>query len=709
MSDNTTLPTLNDSDLLTNNRYVAITSAAFALQEVTLLSMTGVEQLGEPFHYELRIVSRRRIRSFTAVIGQPLTIGLKLADGGTRYFNGIVRQLTYVGVDDTRRPTYIVEVVPWLKLLEFRRNSRIFQNMTSLEIVKQIFADHTGTDFKDLTKTVPPRRVFCVQYDESDFAFVSRLLEQDGIYYYFVHAANRHEMILCDGATAHAPCDPQTVPTNLALVSHKIHEDVFWHWSENTSLQPGQIVLKDYDHEKPVAELTALAPVPAMKTGGVPTLDEDIAFDRLAHGPSGMQQAMTTPGPAAAQRELFFYPGRYIEKADGDFYAKIRSEEIGCRAYRVRITGGARQLCIGNTFLASNPFEITDTELAPQPTDSWFAVRAEIEIAGEPGYTKHREAPPAFTPYPDAPSQTVALPQASSGREEAYLYRCTIEAQPSANPFRPKLRTPRPVIAGPQTAVVVGRPGETITTDQYGRIKVQFFWDQLGKKDENSSCWIRVAQSWAGKGYGALVTPRLGQEVVVEFICGNPDWPLVTGVLYNAINMPPADLPSQAPRSTMKTRSVDGAAAEFNEFRLDDTRGSEEVYLKAQRDWTVEVGNDYNIAIDREYTMTLPGALAGAAPSLQQPGTLGSTITATPEKISFVVSGPTGKQAMEITTEGVFVIGTNVGLLAVGGKVTSTPVPLPVPSPQLLKVALELEAPVSDDLMGLPEPPGEDI
>jgi type VI secretion system secreted protein VgrG len=642
---NTSAPSAIASDLLAYNRYVAVTSAAFAMEEVTLLSMSGVERLGEPFRYEVRIISRQRIRNFTEVVGQPLTVGLKLADNGTRYFNGIVRRFSYMGLDDTRRPTYLAEIVPWLSLLEFRRNSRIFQNMTSLEIVKLIFDEHKAVAvFQVKTDTTPPKRVFCVQYDETDFAFVSRLLEQDGIYYFFVHEESRHEMILADSVAAHQPCQPQVIKTNPTLERNRFHNDIFWEWNEDASLQSGKIVMNDYDHEKPSANLEAQEPVPAVLTGGVPTLSEQLAFDRLGGGASGESQAMMAPSPDAAQRELFFFPGRYIEKADGDFYAKVRAEELGCNAYRVRITGNPRQLCTGNTFKAANPFEIIDTELAPEPTQLWLAISALITISGEE-LTDDRKS------------------------EKGYLYHCAIEAQPATNQYRSPLRTPRPVISGPQTAVTVGRPGEVITTDQYGRIKVQFFWDRLGQKDENSSCWIRAAQNWAGKNFGGLVTPRVGQEVVVAFVGGNPDCPLVTGAVYNAINMPPEDLPAQSARSTFKTRSIDGSANEFNELRFDDRSGEEEVYLKAQKDHRTEVEQNETKTVGQTYSLvaanTIRLSVGGNTIVISE---LGIQITSVAELTVSTVGDLNISSAAAITLE------------AADGGILCAPMPIPVPA-----------------------------
>ncbi|WP_075291371.1 type VI secretion system Vgr family protein [Pararhizobium arenae] len=676
--------------LLAQNRYTAVTTAPFDLQEITLLHVRGVEEISRPFCYELTIVSRRRIRTFATVVGQQLTVGLKLADGGTRYLNGVIRHFSYLGLDDSRRPIYVAEITPWFATLDLRRNSRIFQNMTSLEIVKRVLAEHSMCLVRDTTKTRPPKRVYCVQYEETDLAFVSRMLETDGIYYYFKHSANQHEMVLADSPSAHKPCQPGTIETNLSLSDHRMHEDLFWDWRETVSYQSAQVSLADYNFETPTAQLTSITPVPSVRTGGVPTLAEERAFTRLSKGPSPTQNATTATGRNLAQRELFHYPGKYTSKSEGDLYARIRSEEIAAHAYRVHIIGNARQLCVGDTFVASNPFEISDTTIAPSPSDSWLAVRAEIDIIGEiqdertRGLIASRQLRANRQSGPIAP-----FPEIADG-EEQHLYRCAISAMPAGAQFRPRRLTPAPVIAGPQTAVVVGRPGDIITTDRYGRIKVQFMWDREGRRNENSSCWIRVAQMMAGKTFGAVATPRVGHEVVVEFLGGDPDQPLVTGTLYNAANMPPEDLPVQSSRTTLRTRSIDGTSNQYNELRFDDQRSGEEVYVRAQRNLAVDVGQGYALTAKDEFTLNLTG-FAPWVKRTPQPMS-GSQVVMTPSKISFVVSSALGKQALEITDKGVFIVASEIGFLSTKGPVSALPSIAPVPSPPLLEAALSLNA-----------------
>lgn len=682
------MPLSTIETLLKDNRFAAVTSAAFQLNEVYLRRLRGVERLGEPFLYEVTLASPDPIQGFAKVPGQTLTAGLKLKGTATRYFHGIVTKFQYVGLDDTERLNYVAEVRPWLSLLEYRRNSRIFQNKTSLEIITTIFREHKG-NFKNKTTGRLPQRPFCVQYDETDLAFVSRLMEQDGIYYYFEHSENRHDLVLADNASSHQPCTPQVVEThhNLRPARNLHQDDLILRWEEVVSMQPDRVVLSDYDHEKPTANLEAVARVPSVKVGGIPPHKRSTGVLRLPAGAPVMAAKTTTArGGASPTQETFIYPGRYIEKKDGDFYATIRAEELACNAYRARVESTARQITTGSIFTAANPFYYGDVDARPKPTERFLAVGNEFTVVGEVGEV--------------AGGQGNAV-----DASDRFLYRSMVEIIPATTQYRSSRRTPAPMIQGPQTAVVVGPRGETITTDKLGRVKVQFFWDREGKKDENSSCWIRVAQSWAGKGFGGLIIPRAGQEVVVDFIHGNPDWPLVTGVVYNATNLPPETLPADKTRSTFRTHTDRGAVNAYNELRFEDRRGREEVYLKAQKDYNVEVGDIYSVDVKTQYVLTSSPTAMAPGPAAAMPRS--SRIEVTPDKIRFVVTGVTGPQIIEISATGIAMIGTTIGMMARparAGSIVSMPPALPAPpTPALLQAltAAGLPPPAPE----LPTPP----
>ncbi|WP_225769723.1 type VI secretion system Vgr family protein [Inquilinus sp. Marseille-Q2685] len=688
------MPLSTIESLLKDNRFAAVTSAAFQLNEVYLRRLRGTERLGEPFFFEVTLASPDPIQNFAKVPGQTLTAGLKLKGTATRFFHGIVTKFQYLGLDDTERLNYVAEVRPWLSLLDYRRNSRIFQNKTSLEIITTIFREHKGT-FKNRTTGRLPQRPFCVQYDETDLAFVSRLMEQDGIYYYFEHSENRHDLVLVDNASSHKPCTPQVVEThhNLRPARNLHQDDLILRWEEVVSMQPDRVVMRDYDHEKPTANLEAVARVPSVKVGGIPPRKTLAGAAPGRPGgtpvaPVTATKTSTAAGGASPTQESFVYPGRYIEKKDGDFYATIRAEELACNAYRARVESTARQITTGSIFTAANPFYYGDVDSRPKPTERFLAVGNEFTIVGEVG-------------------EVGGGPGNAVDASDRFLYRSMVEIIPATTQYRPPRRTPAPVIQGPQTAVVVGPRAETITTDKLGRIKVQFFWDREGRKDENSSCWIRVAQSWAGKGFGGLIIPRIGQEVVVEFIHGNPDWPLVTGVVYNATNLPPETLPADKTRSTFRTHTDRGAVNAYNELRFEDKQGREEVYLKAQKDHNVEVGDVYSIDVRTQYVLTSsPTAMAPGPAAASTPGS--SRIEVTPDKIRFVVNGVTGPQIIEISATGIAMIGTTIGMMARparAGAIVSMPPAIPAPpTPALLQAltAAGLPAPPSTEL---PTPP----
>jgi type VI secretion system secreted protein VgrG len=625
-------PTNSDS-LLADNRYAALTSPGLDAAKVKLRWMKGFERIGEPFMFEAKIISSDAIKKLSPLIGQSATTAMKLAGGATRYFNGIITRCRYVGIEDTRRTNYLLEVRPWLWLLDQRRNCRVFQNKSTLEIVKAIFAEHPQAAFVDRTKPsgLPPLK-YCVQYEESDLAFVSRLLEREGIYYYFDHFADRHELVLVNDTSTHKPCDPEEIETHLNLKNPGIRDDIIWEWREEAVLVPSQVMLNDYDFEKPIADLKRIGPV-----------------------------AGASPG----KREAYHYPGNYGTLAEGQVLARLRAEEIACREARVSVSGSVRPLKPGYVFKAANPFDVTENLGARQIRERYLVIGVTFEIQGEGACDE-------------------------SDNERQFLYQGQVEALVATTPYRPPLRTPRPIVAGPQTALVVGHPGEEITTDRFGRIKVQFFWDRYGRKNGDTSCWVRVAQNWAGQGLGGLVTPRVGQEVVVAFEGGCPDRPLVIGAVYNQANMPPCNLPQDATRSTFKTRSLPDGFNGHNELRFEDRRGAEHVYLRAQRTHVVDVTNLYSLAAGGRATITSKTrSVLEAAPV---PGAAtGSRIEVTPQGIALRVVGPTGVQSLVLGPDGITLEGTMIKLLA-KGLILMKPVALPLP-PQVAAALAAAQAP----------------
>jgi type VI secretion system secreted protein VgrG len=381
-----------------------------------------------------------------------------------------------------------------------------------------------------------------VQYRETDFNFVSRLMESEGIGYYFRHTDGHDTLVLTDSASKH------TAPASCAKLSFvgpeeqvKPELEHISAWDCSREIQPGVYVHDDYDLERPSVELKTSKVLPRK------------------YKPSDY--------------EVYDYPGEYLERADGEQYASVRIDELGSQFELAHAITNARGLACGSLLT------LEDHPRADQNRE-YLVVGASHELT--------------FGDYESLPET------------ETTSYRCAFAAMPSSQQFRPKRETPKPFVQGPQTAVVVGPGGEEIFTDKYGRVKVQFHWDRRGKKDDKSSCWIRVSHPWAGKGWGAISTPRIGQEVIVDFLEGDPDQPIITGRVYNAEQMPPYDLPANKTQSGMKSRSsMGGGAANFNEIRMEDKTGSEQLFIHAEKNQDIEVENDEThwVGHDRKKTI----------------------------------------------------------------------------------------------------------
>jgi type VI secretion system secreted protein VgrG len=368
-----------------------------------------------------------------------------------------------------------------------------------------------------------------VQYRETDFNFVSRLMEQEGIYYYFAHENGHHKLVFCNDVGSHRPvADYARIPYFTPTRGERRERDHIYEWRFGREVQPGVYALNDFDFERPRASLRTTSSAPRRH--------------------------------ALADFEMYDYPGEYTQSGDGENYARTRVEELQARHEVAYGAGNARGLAVGALFTLEHP-----------PRDDqereYLVVSATHELRSDE--------------YESVRGQLAT--------DE--IYACSFSAIPSRQPYRAPRVTPKPVIQGPQTAIVVGKSGEEIWTDKYGRVKVQFHWDRYGKSDENSSCWVRVAQLWAGKRWGAMYIPRIGQEVIVDFLEGDPDQPIIIGRVYNGDAMPPYALPDNASMSTVKSNSTKGGGG-FNEIRFEDKKGSEQVFVHGQKDLDVRVGND---------------------------------------------------------------------------------------------------------------------
>ncbi|ATE78102.1 type VI secretion system Vgr family protein [Pseudomonas frederiksbergensis] len=509
-----------------NNRLVQV-NCPLGGDVLLLRSMEGNEELGRLFHYELNLTSEDRAITFDHLLGKPMGLTLELHDGGKRYFHGIAcscRQLTGHG----QFAGYHVSLRPWFWLLTRTSDCRIFQNNTVPDIIKQVFRDLGFSDFEDSLSGSYRQWEYCVQYRETSFDFVSRLMEQEGIYYYFRHEQARHVLVLADAYGAHSTvADYDSVP--FYPPDRQMRErDHFYDWQLTREVQPGSLELNDYDFQRPRANLGVRSSV------------------SRSHG--------------NGDYPLYDYPGEYAQSNDGEHYARTRIEAIHSQFERVQLRGRARGLGSGHLFT------LTGYEREDQNRE-YLVVSARYHI--------HQE------------------PYESGTQDLSEQFVGELACMDASQVFHPLPLTPVPIVRGPQTAVVVGPEGEEIWTDQYGRVKVHFYWDRHDQSNENSSCWMRVSQAWAGKNWGAMQIPRIGQEVIVSFLEGDPDRPIITGRVYNAEQTVPYTLPANATQSGVKSRSSKGGSpANFNEIRMEDKKGAEQLFIHAEKNQDIEVEND---------------------------------------------------------------------------------------------------------------------
>jgi type VI secretion system secreted protein VgrG len=505
-----------------------------------LRGFKGTESISRLFRFELDLLSENPSISFPDIIGKNVTISLKQPDESYRYLNGFVSRFAQQATEELFT-AYSAEMVPWLWFLTRTSDCRIFQNKTIPDIITQVFSDLGFHDYSNSLQGSYDPREYCVQYRESSFNFVSRLMEEYGIFYFFKHEQGKHTLVLADSPTAHSPCPGQS-SVRYVTVSAGILEDVVTGWEIEQELRPGKYSQTDYNFQTPSTSLMASEPT-VYEIGG------------------------------NSQLEIYDYPGEYLTKSAGQSLAKIRMEEEEAEHLVARGMSQCRMFVSGYKFT-----------LEEHPRKDMNADHILTEIQ--------------HTAYTDA----FATERSPEGESYSNTFTCIA---PSV-PFRPLRVTPRPTVKGLQPAVVTGPSGEEIYVDEYGRVKVQFFWDRLGKNDENSSCWIRVSQAWAGQTWGAVFLPRIGQEVIVDFLEGDPDQPLIVGRVYNAEQMPPYALPDNKTQSGFRSRSSkSGTTENYNEIKFEDNTGKELITIHAEKDQLIEVENDETIKIHHDQMITV--------------------------------------------------------------------------------------------------------
>ena len=508
--------------------------------QTAVLGFKLFEGISSPFALHVSLVSQDEI-NFDEMVGKEALLTL-LGEENDRYLHGVLRQFIQNG-SKGRFYFYEAEVIPTFWLLSLEQDCRIFQNKKVEDIIKQVLQDGgiTGDRFNFRLQGKYPEREYCVQYRETDLDFISRLCEEEGIFYFFEHAKDKHVLVFGDSTVAYKAIEGEEEITFNPAIGMVPGKEFVYQFAFSQKVFSGKMTRRDFNFEKPTLDLTSK--------------EQDKSYQKL---------------------EVYDYPGRYIEENRGKGLTKVRLEESITFKEKAEAKSTSPRLTPGFKF------KLIDHE---RKSFNQEYLLAEIRHEGQ---------------------QPQALEELADPKEK-FSYTNGFISIPSSVVFRPERKTPKPIVKGIQTAVVVGPKGEEIYTDKYGRIKVQFHWDREGKKDDKSSCWIRVASLFAGGQYGAIFTPRMGQEVVVDFLEGDPDQPLITGRVYNADLMPPYPLPDEKTKSTIKTNSSIGAEG-FNEIRFEDKKGEEQLFIHAEKDLDIRVksdrrelvGNDRHLIVKRD-------------------------------------------------------------------------------------------------------------
>ncbi|ECG1724642.1 type VI secretion system tip protein VgrG [Salmonella enterica subsp. enterica] len=525
---------------------VTVSGSAVPPGALLFASLDGGETLSELFSYVVQLktpdtlnlgyVSPAANLPLKPMVGKDLCVNIELDGGGKRHISGLVTAARVVG-HEGRSVTYELRMEPWVKLLTHTSDYKAFQNKTVVDILDEVLAEYPYPVEKRLVESYPVR-TWQVQYGETDFDFLQRLMQEWGIYWWFEHSEDSHTLVLADAISAHKAC-PDSPLVEWHQEGLKLDKEFIHTITANESLRTGQWVLDDFDFTKPRSLLANTVANPR-ETGH-------------------------------ATYEHYEWPGDYFDKSEGEMLTRIRMEAQRSPGSRVLGAGNIRTLMTGYTFTLEN-----------YPTAE---VNQEYLLM-----------------------QTLLFVQDNaqhSGQDQHFTFSTRFELHPTREVFRPQRTVSKPHTKGPQSAIVTGPSGQEIWTDQYGRVKVQFGWDRYGKMDENSSCWIRVSYPWAGKGFGMIQIPRIGQEVLVDFKNGDPDLPIIVGRTYNQDTMPPWGLPGMASQSGIFSHSLYGGPTNGNMLRFDDKTGAEEVKFHAEKDLNTTVKNNetHTVMVDRTKTI----------------------------------------------------------------------------------------------------------
>ncbi|WP_367086824.1 type VI secretion system tip protein TssI/VgrG [Pseudomonas aeruginosa] len=508
--------------------------------DLQVLAFNGHEGISRPYRFELELVGERAGLDLETFLHRPAFLAFTPQGQGV---HGLVYGAAQ-GDAGKRLTCYRLTLVPHLAYLAQRNNQRIFQHLTVPQIVALVLEEHgiLADAYRFQLGTRYPEREYCVQYDESDLHFVQRLCVEEGIHFHFRHSAEAHLLVFGDDQTVFPRLGrPTAYVHDSGLVAD---EPVIKRFSLRLASRTTRTTRRDYDFEKPRLLLEA---------GNRPAAD----------------------APAEPDLEDYDYPGRFVDRQRGKLLSQRALERH--RADRRLGEGVSDQpLLVSGHFL----------EIAEHPRAEWNDLWLLSEVFHE-------------GKQPQVPEENVTSDTSASTDDFQQGYRNRFLATPWEVFFRPPLEHPKPRVLGSQTAVVTGPPGEEIHCDRYGRVRVQFHWDREGQGDDKSSCWLRVASGWAGNGYGGIVIPRVGMEVLVDFLEGDPDQPLVSGCVYHAAHPVPYELPANQTRSVFKSLSSPGGGG-YNELRIEDRKGQEQIFVHAQRDWDENIEHDQKIRVGHE-------------------------------------------------------------------------------------------------------------
>ncbi len=509
--------------------------------------LTGRESLSTIYQFSAEFLSRHNDLDINSLLGKDMALEIKLAGGGSRYLHGHITRVDFSGYDlqQEKYKLYTVTLHPALWYLTQNRDCRIWQEKTIPDIIGAVLAEF-NIAFENLLSSAYTPHPYCVQYQESTFAFLSRLMEHEGIYYYFKHDARGHTLVLSDSPLAHRPFPGyQDIAYQQPGYGLTDHREGITRWNMSQRVTPELCSIDDYDFRKPRAHLA--------------------------------QSCLNGASFAAGKTELFDWPGRYEDNQQGQFLAQIRQQACAAGQQQVCGQATARGLSPGHTFRIHN---------CPRPLDEQNYLVAAVEYSLCDSRYRHEN-------------------DRRGGGQDCFSVEFTVV--PATVPWRPARLTPWPKTHGPQTAEVAGPVDKTIWTDKYGRVKLKFRWDRRGAGDDTGSCWVRVSSQWAGWKYGSLQVPRVGEEVIVDFINGDPDRPIITGRVYNQESLPPWELPAAAARMGFMSRSKEGGVGNASFWFMEDAPGQESFSLHAERDMNITVERDKHVSVDGNLARQIKG------------------------------------------------------------------------------------------------------